>query len=232
MSYTRLAQSELLRKSMLDYNSPLEIPDKFKDGDDAQVDVTAPKSKKAQYLNQSFISMIANVGSNKSFDFPYSRRTGSNLQGSARSRARHETSDPTGMSARPSDKVTELDPRGSRYPDGKPRKYLVSSVPNLNERFGRDESPTLSGDEMSESQILPPRNGHQLSESQHSEHRDDLAHEVESRATLTEEEMIGREFPSSPPLGPDPVQEDDLSLPERLQLIFDFSDYEDLRIGW
>lgn len=35
------------------------FPDRFKDGADASVDVAAPKTKRGQYLNQSFLSVLA-----------------------------------------------------------------------------------------------------------------------------------------------------------------------------
>lgn len=40
------------------------FPDRFRDTKDAHLDVASPISKRAQYANQSFLSMIANVGSN------------------------------------------------------------------------------------------------------------------------------------------------------------------------
>ena len=40
------------------------FPERFKDGEDADIDVIAPKTRRVRYINQSFLSMIANVGSN------------------------------------------------------------------------------------------------------------------------------------------------------------------------
>ncbi|KAL9088412.1 MAG: hypothetical protein Q9159_003112 [Coniocarpon cinnabarinum] len=40
------------------------FPERFKDGDDASIDVIAPSNARQRYVNQSFLSMIANVGSN------------------------------------------------------------------------------------------------------------------------------------------------------------------------
>ena len=40
------------------------FPDRFQDSKDAHLDVASPKSKRGQYMNQPFLSMIANVGSN------------------------------------------------------------------------------------------------------------------------------------------------------------------------
>ena len=46
---------------------PVDLPERFKDGADAQEDVTAPKGKNAQYMNQSVFSMIAAAGSKTNF---------------------------------------------------------------------------------------------------------------------------------------------------------------------
>jgi sterol 3beta-glucosyltransferase len=47
---------------------PVNVPDKFKDGDDAQEDVAAPKGASAQYMNQSVFSIIAAAGSKVDFN--------------------------------------------------------------------------------------------------------------------------------------------------------------------
>ncbi|KAI9754072.1 MAG: oxygen-dependent protoporphyrinogen oxidase [Chaenotheca gracillima] len=46
----------------------IDLPERFKDGDDAQDDVTAPKSKDARYMNQSVFSMVAAAGSKVDFN--------------------------------------------------------------------------------------------------------------------------------------------------------------------
>ncbi|KAB8345829.1 hypothetical protein FH972_022884 [Carpinus fangiana] len=48
-------------------NASLTIPERLRTGPDVDQDVTAPKTRRGQLLNQSFISMIANVGTNPSF---------------------------------------------------------------------------------------------------------------------------------------------------------------------
>ncbi|KAI9793133.1 MAG: Sterol 3-beta-glucosyltransferase [Candelina submexicana] len=45
----------------------LDIPERFQDGEDADEDVTAPKGKDVQYMNQSLFSMIAAAGSKTDF---------------------------------------------------------------------------------------------------------------------------------------------------------------------
>lgn len=46
----------------------LDIPERFRDGDDAQEDVTAPKRKDAMSMNQSLFSMIARAGQQSQSD--------------------------------------------------------------------------------------------------------------------------------------------------------------------
>lgn len=50
--------------------APLDVPERLRDVRDADTDVTAPRTKKGQYLNQSFLTMIANAGSNATFRPP------------------------------------------------------------------------------------------------------------------------------------------------------------------
>lgn len=45
----------------------LFIPDRLRDPRDVDTDVTAPRTRKGQYFNQNFVSMIANVGGNTAF---------------------------------------------------------------------------------------------------------------------------------------------------------------------
>ena len=47
--------------------SSVQYPERLKEGDDAQEDVTAAKGKPAQYMNQSVFSMIAAAGSKTDF---------------------------------------------------------------------------------------------------------------------------------------------------------------------
>lgn len=48
-------------------SASMEIPDRFRDGDDAQEDVCAPKDRSAQYMGQSVFAMMAAAGSTTDF---------------------------------------------------------------------------------------------------------------------------------------------------------------------
>src|SRR5205814_7893840 len=56
-----------LSKKKKDARQSVDIPERFRDGDDAQDDVTAPRGYSAQYMNQSVFSMIAAAGSKVDF---------------------------------------------------------------------------------------------------------------------------------------------------------------------
>jgi len=58
---------KLTKKRKVQRDPTMEIPEKFKDGDDAQEDAAACKGKDAQYMNQSVFSMIAAAGSKVDF---------------------------------------------------------------------------------------------------------------------------------------------------------------------
>ena len=48
-------------------SASMEIPDRFRDGDDAHEDVCAPKDRSAQYMGQSVFAMMAAAGSTTDF---------------------------------------------------------------------------------------------------------------------------------------------------------------------
>lgn len=128
-----------------------EVPDRLasnapehpqSDDEDEDIDVTAPKTRGALYMNQSFISLIANAGSKGNFNTPFSL----------------DLSDEDGTS------TFGRRPTGThRYPQyGSSRRgresgdKMLHSMPGLNRppRKSRDFSPEL--DPMAESQILIP----------------------------------------------------------------------------
>ncbi|KAI9726850.1 MAG: Sterol 3-beta-glucosyltransferase [Cirrosporium novae-zelandiae] len=51
------------------------VPERFNDGDDADVDVAAPRGKDARYLNQSIFSMVAAAGSKADFHSRFDEET-------------------------------------------------------------------------------------------------------------------------------------------------------------
>lgn len=58
---------KLTKKRKFQRAPTMEIPDKFKDGDDVHEDAAACRGQQAQYMNQSVFSMIAAAGSKVDF---------------------------------------------------------------------------------------------------------------------------------------------------------------------
>ncbi|KAF2195481.1 glycosyltransferase family 1 protein [Zopfia rhizophila CBS 207.26] len=218
----------------------LDIPERFKDGDDAQEDVTAPKRKDIMSMNQSIFSMIARAGQQSQTDLATMQEVDSgdsdddgkravpyhSFDGAARLSRLNTAND----FRKPLDDLED-----TRTLEGKHRRALsehklLRSLPKL--KFsGRkeDKRTSLATERMSSSQILPPR-----------------PLEDESTATSQDEypkKQKGKVFPGQdirvekqPSLrrsrrssttgiskGKAPV-----TLAKRLQQIFEFEDLEDV----
>ncbi|KAF2495161.1 UDP-glucose:sterol glycosyltransferase [Lophium mytilinum] len=144
----------------------LDIPERFKDGEDAQEDVTAPKSKETMAMNQSLFSMITRAGGRSQTDLrtthevdsgdsdeeggPSSRYHG--LDGAARL-SRLSTISTWDNSAGTSEDTKEKD---SKHRKSLSENKLLKSLPRLNIKR-RESKKDRSSDPMSSSQILPPR---------------------------------------------------------------------------
>jgi sterol 3beta-glucosyltransferase len=59
---------KLMRRRKEQSRPSFDIPERFRDGDDASEDVTAPKGQNTQYMNHSVFSMIAAAGSKVDFN--------------------------------------------------------------------------------------------------------------------------------------------------------------------
>lgn len=74
----------LTKKRMGPHIPSVKLPERFKDGDDAQQDVTATKGINGQYMNQSVFSMIAAAGSKVDFHSRFDdESSGSDEEGEA-----------------------------------------------------------------------------------------------------------------------------------------------------
>ena len=134
------------------------FPERFKDGEDADQDVTAPSSKRQRYMNQSFLSMIANVGSN----IPPEPQAAlgekdAGAASAAGTRSKFNTSQSVaGLGVSSASRHREVDPServgqrmiqstydlgAQRRPNRRPRKSRLAHVE----------------EDMASSQILPPR---------------------------------------------------------------------------
>lgn len=146
----------------------MEIPERFRDGDDAQDDVTAPRNKESVSMNQSIFSMIARAGQQSQTDLAAMREVDSGDSDDDGKRPTHYKS--LDGAARLSRINTSNDfhhPVGSLDGDGpaagKHRRgfsdhRLLRSLPKL-KMSGKKEvkSEADPTDQMSSSQFLPPR---------------------------------------------------------------------------
>lgn len=146
----------------------LDIPERFKDGDDAQDDVTAPKSKETMAMNQSIFSMIARAGQQSQTDLRTVHEVDSGESDEeGGDQAHFQSLDGAARLSRLSTANTweapGMDEEVSKDKEGKHRRglsehRLLKSLPKLSMKTRKDsgkENP--SGGHMSSSQVLPAR---------------------------------------------------------------------------
>ncbi|KAJ5960526.1 uncharacterized protein N7479_007676 [Penicillium vulpinum] len=137
------------------------VPDKFKDGDDAQFDFTAPprgmgsRDGNVHYMQQSLFSMIAAVGSKSDFHARFEESSDSDgemEQHSRREQTSGKVSSPTPVPSwdcRQSSKRLEsnslvLEERGRRYQRARSDNKLLHRLPMLDSEGGVNESSNRS----------------------------------------------------------------------------------------
>jgi sterol 3beta-glucosyltransferase len=166
-SQDRNSRKQTQRRKTLRRTS-LHIPERFKDGDDAQDDVTAPKKKDAMSMNQSIFSMIARAGQQSQADLGNMQELDSGdsedeskrrmpyhgLEGAARL-SRISTSNDF---QHPPDSLDAAKGPASKHQKAASEHKLLRSLPKL-KMSGRKENKTEldPADGMSSSQLFPPR---------------------------------------------------------------------------
>ena len=146
----------------------LDIPERFKDGEDAQEDVTAPKRSDTMSMNQSIFSMIARAGQQSQTDLGAMREVDSgdsddegkrtvqyhSLDGAARLSRLSSAND---FQSPPAD-VEDSKASHSKHRRALSQSKLLRSLPKL-KMSGKKEEKTdkQPSDQMSSSQFLPPR---------------------------------------------------------------------------
>lgn len=146
----------------------LDIPERFKDGDDAHEDVTAPKGRNTLSMNQSIFSMIARAGQQSQTDLGTMQEVDSgdsddegkpkvqyhSLDGAARLSRLSSANDFQKSSGEPRDGKTDKAKHRRTLSENK----LLRSLPKLKMASRKDARPDGQGaDQMSSSQFLPPR---------------------------------------------------------------------------
>lgn len=145
----------------------LDVPERFKDGDDAEVDVTAPKRNHTMSMNQSIFSMIARAGQQSQTDLATMQEVDSgdsddegrkrqpyrSLDGAARLSRLSSAND---FQRRTDDLQDEQHRQGKQHRRVLSEHKLLRSLPKLKSRKdARQEGQSM--DRMSSSQLLPPR---------------------------------------------------------------------------
>lgn len=143
----------------------MDIPERFKDGDDAEEDVTAPKSKETMAMNQSLFSMITRAGGRSQADLRTMHEVDSgdsDEEGAAS--PRYHSMDGAARLSRLStiktwDETAEAEDtiqKDTKHRRGLSEHKLLKSLPRLNITRKASKKGS-SSDRMSSSQILPPR---------------------------------------------------------------------------
>ncbi|KAH9869331.1 Sterol 3-beta-glucosyltransferase [Plenodomus lingam] len=154
------------KKPMRDVS--LDMPERFKDGDDAHEDVTAPKGNHTMSMNQSIFSMIARAGQQSNTDLGTMQEVDSGdsddegtrnvpyhiLDGAARLSRLSTANDFQKTSGQTRDGKTEKGKHRRALSENK----LLRSLPKLKIASRKDaRSDGQGADQMSSSQFLPPR---------------------------------------------------------------------------
>lgn len=145
----------------------LDIPERFKDGDDAEEDVTAPKRNNTMSMNQSIFSMIARAGQQSQTDLATMQEVDSgDSDEEGKKRQPYHSLDGAARLSRLSS-ANDFQSRTDESQDEQPRQSkqhrrvlsehkLLRSLPKLkNRKDARSEGQSM--DQMSSSQLLPPR---------------------------------------------------------------------------
>jgi sterol 3beta-glucosyltransferase len=123
-----------LTKKKKDPRQSIDIPERFRDGDDAQDDVTAPRGKTGQYMmNQSVFSMIAAAGSKVDF---HSRFDGDSSE--SEEEKEEERVGERKSTAKPSDTLDDL--KSEKHRQKLSEHKLLKSLPKLGLKTMRDKN--------------------------------------------------------------------------------------------
>ena len=199
----------------------LDIPDKFKDGEDAGEDVTAPKTKKG-------------VGSNANFNARFSNDTGDDEVGFRRGLGtdyRQGTLPGYSQSVVKRRPVVDEGAPGLRV--NLSERKMAGSVPNLSKRPARRKHLTSVDEQMSTSQILVPPSSQNRSTdlAPSKENPMDDVEPIEGARNLIAEDESQKRTTSNEALGDSALAEADRPLEERLAKVFGFENQEDVIAG-
>jgi len=213
--------------------SSVQYPERFKEGEDAQDDVTATNGKPAQYMNQSVFSMIAAAGSKTDFNARFEGESSDSEEDQESSilpafveersantsfeehSAKHEATVPRGWSGRQQAKSAES--------EGPPL------LPKLKLRTAKEKCY------MSQSALLPPRESSSFRESPKGITPRDaplMSKMLEAQAELVPSTPFAEiNIASSKDSGAVGIEQGSVSLATRLMEIFSFERPEEVISG-
>lgn len=207
----------------------LDIPERFKDGDDAQDDVTAPKSRDTFNMNQSLFSMIAKAGSQADLHGRIIEERSSESEGEGSRRVAQSA-----HGALPgAQKTLEQPAHRRKFSDNR----LLRSIPKLSiksRKEGRSSESTADEEIMSSSQFLPPRASQDTSERPHipdvaakSRKGKDAAVQKEEKSSKDSRQSKSSVRPENS-LSSSKLATNSASLAHRLRSIFQFDQLEEV----
>ncbi|KAI4909740.1 Sterol 3-beta-glucosyltransferase [Alternaria conjuncta] len=145
----------------------MDVPERFRDGDDAQEDVTAPKRNNTMSMNQSLFSMIARAGQQSQTDLGTMQEVDSGDSDDGGKKAPYRNLDGAARLSRLSSANDFQSPAGDldgpTVEKGKHRRTLsenklLRSLPKLKLSSRKEAlSDSRRSDQMSSSQFLPPK---------------------------------------------------------------------------
>ena len=137
----------------------VDVPDKFKDGDDAHEDVAAPKGANAQYMNQSVFSMIAAAGSKVDFNARFDDESSDSEEDDAQSEERHSEAE-AAQSSKDGQEVIATKSGLGKHRRKISEHKLLKSLPKLNLRTIKERKYMSQSARASTSpESMSPRSG-------------------------------------------------------------------------
>ncbi|KAH0558394.1 hypothetical protein GP486_004947 [Trichoglossum hirsutum] len=146
-----------LAKKRKDHSRPLfDVPERFKDGDDASEDVSAPKGQNVQYMNHSVFSMIAAAGSKADFNSRFDSDSSEGEDDEPPTGAQQGLQEPA--------RGTGDDDRLSGTHTGKHRRKisehrLFRSLPRLGAKVGKEKSYVPENECGTQEETVPSETG-------------------------------------------------------------------------
>lgn len=222
----------------------LDIPERFKDGDDAEDDVTAPKRNNTMSMNQSIFSMIARAGQQSQTDLATMQEIDSgdgdsggedqrrqpfhNLDGASRL---SRLSSANNFQRASADSHDDKNQKGKQHRSVLSEHKLLRSLPKLRSRTDTKKEGRLM-DQMSSSQLLPPRPfpsesssttpSEHLSKSKNkSDASEDKSDHIEGTNRIRRRSRYGSSAVTD-------RSEEPASLAQRIQQIFELDDLEEV----